>query len=46
MKRANYFMPLEVIQGLQTLAARKGVTAAEVLRQAARTHLKRNGIST
>jgi hypothetical protein len=52
MKRANYFLPQSVINGLAQVAehqtAKQGsrVTAAEVLRKAASAYLKRFGIST
>lgn len=44
MKRANYFMPVPMIDGLNALADRKGLKAAELVRRAVQTMLKRNGI--
>lgn len=44
MKRSNYFMPLAMVDGLNTLAARKGGVAAEHVRKAVGQYLKRHGI--
>lgn len=43
MKRANYFMPPAMIEGLNEVAQKRGGTASDHLRKAVRTYLKRLG---
>jgi len=41
MKRANYFLPQDMIDGLAKVAAMKGGTSSEHLRRAVSAYLKR-----
>jgi hypothetical protein len=43
MKRCNFFMSIPMTEALAALAGRRGMSSAEVVRQAVRTCLKRNG---
>jgi hypothetical protein len=45
MARAQYFMPPAMKENLEVLSARKGVSAAELVRQAVSGLLKRNGLA-
>lgn len=44
MKRWNVFMPPDYLEGLETLAGRKGTTSADLVRAGVRTLLRRAGL--
>lgn len=44
MLRSNYFLPVSMKDGLNALAERRGTTAADLVRKAVGTLLKRNKI--